>query len=242
MLNRIVRVFGGDPNKRQIDEFSETVDYINSLEPKYEAYSDDQLFSMTAEFRLRLAQGETLEDLLPETFAVVRETSKRTLGQRHYDVQLIGGISLHSGIIAEMRTGEGKTLVATLPLYLNALQLNPDWLALAEKKWGSDAQKWEFAPLEGTPVGRGTHLVTVNDYLARRDARWMGVIYTRLRARIPPRRSAQPEHGAPTGGLRRRYNLWNQQRIWLRLPARQHDHAHGRSGTAWSCLLHHRRG
>jgi preprotein translocase subunit SecA len=180
MLNRIVRVFGGDPNKRQIDEFSETVDYINSLEPKYEAYSDDQLFSMTAEFRLRLAQGETLEDLLPETFAVVRETSKRTLGQRHYDVQLIGGISLHSGIIAEMRTGEGKTLVATLPLYLNALQLNPDWLALAEKKWGSDAQKWEFAPLEGTPVGRGTHLVTVNDYLARRDARWMGVIYTAL--------------------------------------------------------------
>ena len=125
MLNRIVRVFGGDPNKRQIDEFTETVDYINSLEPKYEAFSDEQLFSMTAEFRLRLAQGETLDELLPETFAVVRETSKRTLGQRHYDVQLIGGISLHSGIIAEMRTGEGKTLVATLPLYLNALQLNP---------------------------------------------------------------------------------------------------------------------
>ena len=108
MLNRIVRVFGGDPNKRQIDEFSETVDYINSLEPKYEAFSDDQLFSMTGDFRRRLTMGETLDDLLPEAFAVVRETSKRTLGQRHYDVQLIGGISLHSGIIAEMRTGEEK--------------------------------------------------------------------------------------------------------------------------------------
>lgn len=180
MLNRIVRVFGGDPNKRQINEFTETVDYINSLEPQFEAYSDEQLFSMTAEFRLRLAQGETLDDLLPEAFAVVRETSKRTLGQRHYDVQLIGGISLHSGIIAEMRTGEGKTLVATLPLYLNALQLNPDWLQLAEKKWGSDPQNWAFKPLNGIPVGRGTHLVTVNDYLARRDARWMGVIYTAL--------------------------------------------------------------
>jgi preprotein translocase subunit SecA len=180
MLNRIVRVFGGDPNKRQIDEFSETVDYINSLEPKYEAYSDDQLFAMTGEFRRRLALGETLEDILPEAFAVVRETSKRTLGQRHYDVQLIGGISLHSGIIAEMRTGEGKTLVATLPIYLNALQFNPDWTALAEKKWGSDAQNWEFIPLDDTPIGRGTHLVTVNDYLARRDARWMGVIYTAL--------------------------------------------------------------
>jgi preprotein translocase subunit SecA len=180
MLNRIVRVFGGDPNKRQIDEFSETVDYINSLEPKYEAYNDDQLYSMTAEFRRRLALGETLDDLLPEAFAVVRETSKRTLGQRHYDVQLIGGISLHNGIIAEMRTGEGKTLVSTLPLYLNALQLNPDWLKLAEKKWGSDAQNWEFTPLDDTPVGRGMHLVTVNDYLARRDARWMGVIFKAL--------------------------------------------------------------
>jgi preprotein translocase subunit SecA len=180
MLNRIVRVFGGDPNKRQIDEYSETVDYINSLEPKYEAYRDDQLSAMTAEFRRRLAMGETLDDLLNDAFAVVRETSKRTLGQRHYDVQLIGGIALHNGIIAEMRTGEGKTLVATLPLYLNALQLNPDWLPLAEKKWGSDPQNWEFLPIEDIPVSRGAHLVTVNDYLARRDARWMGVIYDAL--------------------------------------------------------------
>jgi preprotein translocase subunit SecA len=180
MLNKIVRVFGGDPNKRQIDEYSETVDYINSLEPKYEAYSDEQLYGMTTEFRRRLALGETLDGLLLEAFAVVRETSKRTLGQRHYDVQLIGGISLHNGIIAEMRTGEGKTLVATLPLYLNALRLNEKWLNLAEKRWGADPNEWDFIPLENVPIGQGTHLVTVNDYLARRDARWMGVIYSAL--------------------------------------------------------------
>jgi preprotein translocase subunit SecA len=180
MLNKIVRVFGGDPNKRQIDEYSETVDYINSLEPKYEAYSDEQLYGMTDEFRRRLALSETLDDLLPEAFAVVRETSKRTLGQRHYDVQLIGGISLHNGIIAEMRTGEGKTLVATLPLYLNALALNEKWLTLAIQKWGEDPAQWEFIPLEDISIGQGTNLITVNDYLARRDARWMGVIYEAL--------------------------------------------------------------
>ena len=180
MLNRIVRVFGGDPNKRQIDEYSETVDYINSLEPQYEAYRNDELFGMTVEFRRRLALGETLDDLLPKAFAVVRETSKRTLGQRHYDVQLIGGISLHNGIIAEMRTGEGKTLVATLPLYLNALRLNEKWVESATEKWGADPGNWEFKPLDNIPVGAGAHLVTVNDYLARRDARWMGVIYSAL--------------------------------------------------------------
>ncbi len=180
MLNRIVRVFGGDPNKRQIDEYSETVDYINSLEPQFEAYNDVQLYGMTTEFRRRLALGETLDDLLPDAFAVVRETSKRTLGQRHYDVQLIGGIALHNGIIAEMRTGEGKTLVATLPLYLNALRLNQKWLSMAEKKWGKDPNDWEFKALDGIPIGQGAHLVTVNDYLARRDARWMGVIYRAL--------------------------------------------------------------
>jgi preprotein translocase subunit SecA len=180
MLNKIVRVFGGDPNKRQIDEYSETVDYINSLEPQFEAYSDEQLYAMTTEFRRRLAMGETMDDILPHAFAVVRETSKRTLGQRHFDVQLIGGISLHHGIIAEMRTGEGKTLAATLPLYLNALRLNIKWLPLAEKKWGKDPHDWEFVALNGIPVGQGVHLITVNDYLARRDARWMGVIYNAL--------------------------------------------------------------
>jgi preprotein translocase subunit SecA len=180
MLNKIVRVFGGDPNKRQIEEYAETVAYINSLEPQFEAYDDERLRSMTDEFRRRLIMGETLDDLLPEAFAVVRETSKRTLGQRHYDVQLIGGIALHIGIIAEMRTGEGKTLVATLPLYLNALSLNDKWLQLAQRKWGDDPAAWDFIPIEDIPIGRGAHLVTVNDYLARRDARWMGVIYDRL--------------------------------------------------------------
>ena len=180
MLNRIVRVFGGDPNKRQIEEYSGIVDYINSLEEKYEAYSDEKLYGMTTEFRRRLAHGETLDDLLPDAFAVVKETSKRTLGQRHYDVQLIGGIALHNGIIAEMRTGEGKTLVSTLPLYLNALKLNKKWVIQAEQKWGADPNNWDFVPLNDIPVGQGTHLVTVNDYLARRDARWMGVIYAAL--------------------------------------------------------------
>jgi preprotein translocase subunit SecA len=177
MLQKIVKVIGGDPNKRQIEKYSETVELINSLEQQYEAYSVDQLRSMTVEFRRRLAQGETVDDILPEAFAVVREASKRTLGQRHYDVQLIGGIALHQGKIAEMRTGEGKTLVATLPLYLNALSLNLDWVKHARSKWGEDPLKWTYEPSGGFPVGRGTHLITVNDYLARRDARWMGPIY-----------------------------------------------------------------
>jgi preprotein translocase subunit SecA len=109
--------------------------------------SDSELAAMTPAFRVRLANGEMLDDLLPEAFAVVREAAKRTLGQRHFDVQLIGGMVLHEGKIAEMKTGEGKTLVATLPVYLNAL------------------------------AGRGVHVVTVNDYLAKRDAEWMGQIY-----------------------------------------------------------------
>ncbi len=150
MLKKFVTILGGDPNKRAISKSNELVDLINSLEPEFEALSDEALLAKTAEYRKRLADGETLDDLLPEAFAAVREASKRTNGQRHYDVQLIGGISLHQGKIAEMRTGEGKTLVATLPLYLNAL------------------------------AGKGTHLVTVNDYLARRDARWMAPIYHAL--------------------------------------------------------------
>ena len=180
MLQKIVKVIGGDPNKRQIEKYSETVDLINSLEPQYEALSEAQLRSVTVEFRRRLAQGETLDEILPEAFAVVREASKRTLGQRHYDVQLIGGIALYQGKIAEMRTGEGKTLVATLPIYLNALSLNPEWIEQAQNKWGEDPQAWTFKELDGLPVGRGTHLVTVNDYLARRDARWMSPIYSLL--------------------------------------------------------------
>ena len=139
-----------------------------------EALSDEALQAKTAEFRERLAAGATLDDLLPEAFAVVREAAKRTLGQRHFDVQLVGGMVLHDGKIAEMKTGEGKTLVATLPVYLNAL------------------------------AGKGVHIVTVNDYLARRDAEWMGQIYQlpghdrrRHRAR-PGRRRCGAQHTPPT--------------------------------------------
>ncbi|HSB65725.1 MAG TPA: hypothetical protein VLD65_04055, partial [Anaerolineales bacterium] len=150
MLKKFVTILGGDPNKKAINKSNEVVDQINSLEAEFEALGDQALLDKTAEYRKRLADGETLDDLLPEAFAAVREASKRTNGQRPFDTQLIGGIALHQGKIAEMRTGEGKTLVATLPLYLNAL------------------------------TGKGTHLVTVNDYLARRDARWMAPIYHAL--------------------------------------------------------------
>src|SRR3974390_692454 len=140
------KIFGSS-NDRRLKSFNARVAPINALEPQFEALSDGELHGKTAEFRERLANGETLEDLLPEAFATVREAAKRTLGQRHFDVQLVGGMVLHSGKISEMKTGEGKTLVATLPAYLNALP------------------------------GRGVHVVTVNDYLAKRDSEWMGQIY-----------------------------------------------------------------
>lgn len=136
-----------DDNMREIKRLQKTVDLINSLEPQVRVLTDQQLKSKTQEFKVRLEAGETLDDLLPEAFAVVRETACRILGMRPFDVQLIGGIVLHQGKIAEMKTGEGKTLVATMPAYLNAL------------------------------TGRGVHIVTVNDYLARRDSEWMGGIY-----------------------------------------------------------------
>ena len=142
-LDRILRAGEG----RTIRELGKIVTTINSHEAEISALSDEALRGMTAKFKERLEQGATLDDLLPETFAVVREAAKRTLGQRHYDVQLMGGTALHRGNIAEMRTGEGKTLVATLPSYLNAL------------------------------AGRGVHVVTVNDYLAERDSEWMGRIH-----------------------------------------------------------------
>jgi len=147
MLKKFFRNLGGDPNKKIIEQYSEVVSEINALEPKFEAFTDEQLANQTESFKQRILAGETLDDILPEVFAVVRETSKRTIGLRHYDVQLIGGMILHSGQVAEMRTGEGKTLVATLPMYLNSL------------------------------LGKGVHLITVNDYLARRDARWMAPIF-----------------------------------------------------------------
>ncbi|HVP84367.1 MAG TPA: preprotein translocase subunit SecA [Rhizomicrobium sp.] len=147
MFQALAQRFFGSSNERKLRPFSRKVEEINALEPKFQAMTDDQLRAMTPAFRERLAKGETLDDLLPEAFAVVREAAKRTLGQRHFDVQLVGGMVLHNGNIAEMKTGEGKTLVATLPVYLNAL------------------------------TGRGVHVVTVNDYLASRDAEWMGQVY-----------------------------------------------------------------
>jgi len=145
-LKSITNVFGSS-NERKIKPKYRTVAAINALEPRFAKFSDVELAAMTPAFRERLTNGEDLEDLLPEAFAVVREAAKRTLGQRHFDVQLIGGMVLHEGKISEMKTGEGKTLVATLPVYLNAL------------------------------LGKGVHVVTVNDYLAKRDAEWMGQIY-----------------------------------------------------------------
>ena len=143
----LIRRLLGDSNEREIKRLSKTVDQIEALEPSMKKLSDRELKEKTTEFKNRYAAGETLEELLPEAFAVVREASVRVLGMRHFNVQLLGGIVLHQGRIAEMKTGEGKTLAATLPAYLNAL------------------------------TGKGVHIVTVNDYLARRDSEWMGKIY-----------------------------------------------------------------
>src|SRR3990172_9915501 len=121
MFKNLSKIIGGDPGKQVVAAYSKAVETINGLEAEYEAFSNEALGAKTAEFRARLQGGQTLDDLLPETFAAVREASKRTVGLRHFDVQLMGAIALHEGKIAEMRTGEGKTLVATLPLYLNAL-------------------------------------------------------------------------------------------------------------------------
>ncbi len=147
MLGALARSLFGSANDRVVKGFDRTVAKINALEAEFAALSDDDLRGKTAAFRARLEKGETLDSLLPEAFATVREGAKRTLGQRHFDVQLKGGMVLHSGKIAEMKTGEGKTLVATLAVYLNAL------------------------------TGKGVHVVTVNDYLAKRDAEWMGRVY-----------------------------------------------------------------
>jgi preprotein translocase subunit SecA len=149
-LGKVGRQLFGSANDRRIKRYRPLVEAINALEPEIEGLSDAALAAKTGEFRQLIAEGRTLDDLLPEAFAVVREAAKRTLGQRHFDVQLIGGMVLNEGSIAEMKTGEGKTLVATLPVYLNAL------------------------------AQRGVHVVTVNDYLARRDAEWMGGIYKAL--------------------------------------------------------------
>ncbi|MEM7751369.1 MAG: preprotein translocase subunit SecA, partial [Pseudomonadota bacterium] len=140
------KIFGSS-NDRRVRAYSSRVEAINALESEIEALSDEQLRARTEEFRQQLADGANLNDLVVPAFATVREAAKRTLGQRHFDVQMIGGMVLHEGKIAEMKTGEGKTLVATLAVYLNAL------------------------------TGKGVHVITVNDYLAKRDAEWMGQVY-----------------------------------------------------------------
>lgn len=150
MIFQVLQKIFGSKNERELNRLKPLVAAINALEPAMAKLRDNELKAKTSEFRNRLDQGESLDDLLPEAFAVVREAAKRTLGQRHFDVQLMGGIILHEGKIAEMKTGEGKTLAATLPVYLNAL------------------------------AGKGVHVVTVNDYLAKRDASWMGAIYNFL--------------------------------------------------------------
>ncbi len=196
MLKKFVRIFGGDPSKKRIQEFADIAAEITALEPQFETLSDAELGQKTREFRIRLAKGETLDDILPEAFATVREASKRTIGLRHYDIQMVGGITLHRGIVAEMRTGEGKTLVATLPLYLNALNLNPIWMERATEKWGADPEKWQFEPIDGILAGRGVHLITVNDYLARRDARWKAPIFNMLGLTVGVlQMAARTEHG-----------------------------------------------
>lgn len=162
MIGKLTKAIFGSKNERELKRMRKIVVQINALEGEMEKLTDEQLRAKTAEFRQRLADGATLDQLLPEAFAAVREASRRTLGLRHFDVQMIGGITLHEGRIAEMRTGEGKTLVATAPCYLRAL------------------------------AGKGVHVVTVNDYLASRDAAWMAPIYELLGMRVGVIQSMQP--------------------------------------------------
>ncbi len=212
----IIKKLIGSKNEREIKKIKPIVEAINSLESKYEAMSDEELKNQTVIFRKQIAKGKKLDDLIVPAFAVVREAAKRTVKMRLYDVQMIGGIVLHQGKIAEMKTGEGKTLVATLPVYLNGLALYSKWVEAAKKTYGHDPDNWiyeEFFILKEDPedketwtyvpkseayekfgpdpdyweedssllpIGKGAHLVTVNDYLAKRDAEWMGLVYNFL--------------------------------------------------------------
>src|SRR5919109_4275508 len=164
MLGAIIKKIVGSKNERELKRLWPIVERIGSLEPELAKLSDDQLRDKTNQFKERAARGESLDALLPEAFAVCREAGKRVLGMRHFDVQLIGGMVLHGGKISEMKTGEGKTLVATLPAYLNALE------------------------------GKGVHLITVNDYLARRDSEWMGKLYNFLGLSVGVIINQQPDH------------------------------------------------
>ena len=180
MANWLSQLFGSR-NQRLINGYFKNVSRANALEPSFKALSDEQLRAKTEEFRARLAKGETLHDLLPEAFAATREAARRTLGMRHFDVQLVGGMALHDGKIAEMRTGEGKTLMATLPVYLNALP------------------------------AKGVHVVTVNEYLAQRDADWMAPVYRFLGLTVGVIKSGQtPEEKREAYGADITYGTNNE--------------------------------
>ncbi len=200
MLTNIAKKIFGSRNDRLLKQYRKSVAKINALEEQMKALSDADLQAKTAEFKQRLADGQTLDDILVEAFAVCREASRRVLGMRHFDVQLIGGMVLHDGKIAEMRTGEGKTLVATLAVYLNALS------------------------------GKGVHVVTVNDYLASRDAGIMAPLYNFLGLTVGVIiADMQP---LTVKRLRLRHHLRHQQRIRFRLPARQYGNRPIRQSSA----------
>ncbi|MEE8433712.1 MAG: DEAD/DEAH box helicase, partial [bacterium] len=170
MLSKIAGLIIPSKNERYLKEFQPLVEQINALEPEMKALPESAFPEKTEALKHRLKEGETLDDLLPEAFALVREASQRVIGERHFDVQLVGGIGLHRGMIAEMKTGEGKTLASTLPSYLNAL------------------------------TGKGVHIVTPNDYLAKRDSQWMGDIYDMLGISV-----GLIQHGMEDGERREAY-------------------------------------
>ncbi len=204
-LRTIAAKIFGTNNDRKVAKYKGKIDAINALEEATTGLSDEALKARTGEFKQMLADGKTLDDILPEAFATVREAAKRSLGQRHFDVQLVGGMALHEGRIAEMKTGEGKTLVATLAVYLNALE------------------------------GKGVHVVTVNDYLAKRDAAWMGQVYGFLGLT-----TGVIVHGLNDEQRRKayacRHHLCHQQRAGFRLSPRQHEVSPAGDGAAWPPL------
>ncbi len=207
LLSKVLRAGEG----KTLKGFQAIATAVNEAEPQFEALSDDELKAKTPELKGRLDAGASLEDIQVEAFAVVREAAKRVLGQRHYDVQVIGAAALHKGMVAEMKTGEGKTLVSTMPAYLNALG------------------------------GKGVHMVTVNDYLASRDADWMGAVHRFLGLSVGLIQTSMTPCGAPAR-LRLRHHLRDQQRARFRLPARQHGDESRGPCPARSPLCDRRRG
>ena len=187
VIDKILRAGEG----KVLRKLKRIADQVNSIEEDFVDMSDAELRALTDNYKERLADGESLDDLLPEAFATAREAAKRTLGQRHFDVQVMGGAALHMGNIAEMRTGEGKTLTCVLPAYLNAL------------------------------AGKGVHVVTVNDYLAKRDAEWMGRVHQFLGLEVGVI-LADMTPDERRKAVRRRHHVRHEQRVRLRLPARQH--------------------